>query len=155
MTDRDLTPGPEPIKRLIGSIFHSRNWETERELNRVFLFWEEAVGTEISELAQPHLVRKTTLWVRVRDSIWMQQLHLQKIHLLGRLNHHLKNASLTDIRFQLDPGLVSPGPVRKETSPPQPSPDPAVVEQGMQLTSSLKNSDVRDALRSLWNKLHR
>lgn len=155
MTDRDLNPGPEPIKRLIGGIFHSRNWETERELNRVFLFWEETVGTEISELAQPHLVRKTTLWVRVRDSIWMQQLHLQKIHLLERLNHHLKNASLTDIRFQLDPGIVSPGPVRKETPPRQTPPDPAVVEQGMQLTSSLKNSDVREALRSLWNKLHR
>src|SRR5210317_2511439 len=106
---------PEEISRLLSSVFDNRKWRSKLELHRVFEFWDRTVGKEIAAVAQPTLIRsRSVLWVKVRDSIWMQQLHLQKMLLLEKINRQLNGEQLSDIHFQLDSSLSAP-PTPEET----------------------------------------
>ena len=100
---------PEEISRLLSAVFENRKWRSKLELHRVFEFWDRTVGKEIAAVAQPSLIRsRNVLWVKVKDSIWMQQLHLQKMLLLEKLNRQFKGEKLSDIHFQLDSSLAAP-----------------------------------------------
>ncbi|MCF6291092.1 MAG: DUF721 domain-containing protein [Desulfobacterales bacterium] len=152
------TKQPVLLSTLLADMFRDRRWDSQRELHRVFLFWEQAVGPDISCQAQPQRIRNTTLWVQVRDPIWMQQLHLQKILLLERLNQRLTKARLTDIRFTINTNLktMAPAPeTRPRDLPLKKEIDPQKKQQGERLVAGLKNDEIRAALQSLWDTFHR
>ena len=152
------TKQPVLLGTLLANMFRDKRWDTRRELHRVFLFWEQAVGPDISCQAQPHLIKNTTLWVQVRDPIWMQQLHLQKMLLLERLNQRLTKAQLTDIRFTINANLKTMAPepeTRSRDLPLKKEIDPQKKQEGERLVAGLKNDEIRAALQSLWDTLHR
>ncbi len=149
---------PVLLATLLADLFRDKRWDTRRELHRVFLFWEQAVGPDIAAQARPHLIRNTTLWLQVRDPIWMQQLHLQKMLLLERLNQRLTKARLTDIRFTINANLRTTAPepeTRPRNIPLKKEIDPQKKQEGEQLVAGLKNDEIRAALQSLWDTLHR
>jgi manganese/zinc/iron transport system substrate-binding protein len=78
------------------------------------------VGPDISGRAQPACIRGSVLWVDVLDSIWMQQLHLQKLLLLDLINRRLDNGSISDIRFKLNSELGSTKPAALLKKPARP-----------------------------------
>ena len=143
---------PVRISRLLSAVFQNKNWHSKLELHRVFEFWNATVGREIAAVAQPSLIRGRVLWIKVSDSIWMQQLHLQKILLLQKLNQQLHGEEISDIRFQLNSSL-----------PPPPEPEPRKVKPVLldkkkeqefdKLISSLENDDLKASLKSLWVKM--
>jgi hypothetical protein len=83
----------------------------------------------------------------------MQQLHLQKMLLLEKINRQLDGEKLSDIHFQLDSSLsVPPEP---ETEKPKPVfLDKKQEQEFDQLISSLENDALRASLKSLWVKMH-
>ena len=143
---------PEEISRLLSSVFENRKWRSKLELHRVFEFWDRTVGKEIAAVAQPSLFRGQVLWVKVKDSIWMQQLHFQKMLLLEKINKQFSGEKLSDIHFQLDSSLPAlPEPESKESKPV--FLDKRKEQEFDQLISFLENDELRASLKSLWVKM--
>ena len=152
-TRQNETKKPVPISRLLSTVFENKKWHSKLELHRVFEFWNSTVGKEIAAVAQPSLIRGHVLWVKVADSIWMQQLHLQKIILLEKINQQLQSEKITDIRFQLKSSLKPPAePETKKTKPV--ILDKKAEQEFDKLISSLEGEELKNSLKSLWVKMH-
>ena len=146
------THKPVEISRLLSTVFENRKWRSKLELHRVFEFWNKTVGKEIAAVAQPYLIRGHVLWVKVRDSIWMQQLHFQKMLLLENINKQLVNEKFSDIHFQLDSSLSAP--MEPETKKQKPVfLDKKQEQEFDKLISPLENDDLKASLKSLWVKM--
>ena len=143
---------PVEISRLLASVFQNKKWHSKLELHRVFAFWDATVGRSIAAVAQPSLIRGHVLWVKVADSVWMQQLHLQKMLLLEKINQQLHGEKITDIRFQLNSALKPPPPPEIKKNKPVLL-DKKKEQEFDKLISSLKNDDLKDSLKSLWVKM--
>jgi len=145
---------PVEISRLLSDVFENKKWRSKLELHRVFEFWNSTVGRDIAAVAQPAVIRGHVLWVRVADSVWMQQLHLQKMLLLEKINKQLHEEEISDIRFQLNSSISSPPP-EPEIKKSRPVLLDRKEEQAFdKLISSLGNEDLRASLKSLWVKMH-
>ncbi|MFC1844009.1 DciA family protein [Thermodesulfobacteriota bacterium] len=144
---------PVEISRLLSAVFENKKWRSKLELHRVFEFWDRTVGKEIAAVAQPSLIRsRSVLWVKVRDSIWMQQLHLQKMLLLEKINRQLNGEQLSDIHFQLDSSLSAPPEPETEKTKPA-LPDKKKEQEFDKLISCLENDALKVSLKSLWVKM--
>lgn len=120
-------------------------------MHAVFSIWDSIVGREISFRAKPHLIRGKVLWVNVSDSIWMQQLHLQKMDLLERINNKLGDAKLEDIRFQLDSRSKENPAKAREKNPVWPI-DQQRMQEFERMISSLEDEEMKKSLKRLWAK---
>ena len=149
---KNVKQKPVEISQLLSTVFENKKWRSKLELHRVFEFWDKTVGKEIAAVAQPSLFRGSILWVKVKDSIWMQQLHLQKILLLENINAQLNGEKISDIHFQLDSSLSAPP--KPETEKPKLVLLDKKKEQDFdKLIGSLKNDDLKASLKSLWIKM--
>lgn len=147
----DHAKGPEEVGNLLNALFQRRNWQRRLGLHSLFSFWDEVVGEELACRAQPDLIRGMVLWVRVSDSVWMQQLNLTRTVLLAKLNERLGEDKLTDIRFRIDATLGRPKPEPEPKKPP-PLVDQARLRQAEVLFASLGDDDLSKTLRRLWLK---
>lgn len=142
------------IGSLLAEVFRKKGWDRRLGLHEVFHFWNEVVGKDVAKRAQPYVIRGKVLWVHVSDSVWMQQLHLQKTILLDRINRRLKDEELSDMRFQLDAGL---GQAEHEAARHGVSGGNASAEgkKFEKIASSLHDGEVKDAMKKLWIKSHK
>ncbi len=62
--------------------------------------WAEVVGPQVAGVTQVSAVRDGVLVVRVKNSVWANELTLLKDDMLRRLNSALGGRVLTDIHFQ-------------------------------------------------------
>ncbi|MFH1215815.1 MAG: DUF721 domain-containing protein [Pseudomonadota bacterium] len=141
---------PTPIRTLLNSLIAAKGWEGRVELNQVFFFWNELVGPDIAQYAQPHLIRKDILWVRVSDSVWMQQLQFLKMMLLEKLNLRLTKSRFVDLRFQLDSTLGEDVAEIREPPRPKPLPSPAKRREFEFMLDSIQDEEIKEAIRKCW-----
>lgn len=152
---REQRQGPADIGTLLSRVIRERKWQRRLRQHRVFAFWDEAVGKDISSRAWPAFIRGNVLWVEVSDSVWMQHLHLQKLLLLDLINARLQEAAIADIRFQLAPSRMERKGVeefRQSTSGP--AVDAAKLAEFKGQLATVKNEEVRSSLLTLWLKAH-
>lgn len=138
---------------LLGELFKGRNWQENLDRNRIFEFWNEAVGKDIAAHAQPKMLRGKVLWVNVIDSIWMQQLHLMKEHLRQVINDRLAgDEGVTDIRFNMAQTLAPVVAAKKVTAKPpiKPPPDPVKLAEFERMIGAIADQGARDSFRTLW-----
>lgn len=147
------TNRPVQINRLLYAVFQTKKWHSKLELHRVFEFWNSTVGREIAAIAQPSLIRGQVLWVKVAGSVWMQQLHLQKMLLLEKINEQLHGEKISDIRFQLNSSLTPPPEPEVQKAKPV-FLDKKEEQKFDNLISSLDNEELKASLKSLWVKMH-
>jgi hypothetical protein len=146
--------GPADIKDLLARVITKKKWQHRMELHAVFRLWNEIVGPDISCRAQPACLRGTVLWLEVSDSIWMQQLHLQKLLLLDLINRRLAADGISDIRFKLNSELVCGRPA---AAAPKSVPRPVDKEQLAEFEQNLallRDEEIRNSLRRLWTRYH-
>ncbi|NTV14802.1 MAG: DUF721 domain-containing protein [Desulfobulbaceae bacterium] len=137
------------IGNLLSALVADRNWAKALNRHRIFEFWAEVVGRDVAAHARPKVIRKQVLHVEVTDSVWMQQLHLQKGCLLAALNRRIGEEDLTDIRFTLHYGASFAKPAPRK-SPPPPPPDPVKLAEFEQLLVAIEDVEVRDSLKAIW-----
>lgn len=140
------------IAKVLSGMFRERGWDRRLGLHAVFHFWDEVVGSAVALQARPSLIRGKVLWVSVSDSVWMQQLHLQKPSLLERINQRLEGETISDIRFQLDLSLGKQEETRG--APPEKSNtvDPARQRDFERMADALGNNEAKRTLKRLWLK---
>ncbi|MBU4229199.1 MAG: DUF721 domain-containing protein [Proteobacteria bacterium] len=152
---------PEKITRidsLFVELFKKKQWDKRLALHAVFRNWPQVVGQEIAERTEPQVIRGTVLWIAVSDSVWMQQLHLQKQTLLEHVNANVRGSEkISDIRFQIDAAL---GEEKMVADIPQPAASPKPIDPEEQkgfegLLGSIGDAELRTRLLALWRKAHR
>lgn len=148
---------PFPLRRLLDDMIKQKHWSKKIKQHTVFELWPEVVGKDIAQRTCPYVIRGSILWVRVSDSVWMQQLHLQKPLILEKINNRLKGAVISDLRFQVDSNLdgvdtdYSEKPVAVEAEE-----DPAEGEGfDAMLQSVTDDREVQEAVKKCWERLRR
>lgn len=151
---------PEKITRidsLFAELFKKRQWDKRLALHAVFRNWPQVVGQEIAARTEPQVIRGTVLWVAVSDSVWMQQLHLQKQALLEHVNANVRGSEkISDIRFQIDAALDEEKMVADNSTPvaaPQPV-DPEEQKSFERMIAAIGDGELRRRLLALWRKAH-
>lgn len=96
---------PVSLARLLDEMISRKNWSKKISQHAVFDLWPEIVGEDIAQRTCPYVIRGSVLWVRVSDSVWMQQLHFQKPLILDKINKRLRSSVISDLRFQVDSNL--------------------------------------------------
>jgi predicted nucleic acid-binding Zn ribbon protein len=149
---------PEKIIRidaLFSELFKKRQWDKRLALHAVFRNWPEVVGPEIAEWTAPQVIRGTVLWIAVSDSVWMQQLHLQKQTMLEHINANVRGSEkISDVRFQIDATLgeeKTAAAIPKPAAFPQPV-DPEKQKHFEELTATIGDAELRSRLLVLWRK---
>jgi len=92
-----------PIGQVIGDILKQSRMQTDTSLIRVWDIWEKAVGEAIADNTQPAAFKGDLLIVHAASSSWLQQLRFIKGDILRKVNQHLGQAHVKDIKFKIGP----------------------------------------------------
>jgi hypothetical protein len=71
------------------------------EDRRLRTVWSQAVGPRIAVHTHPDCIRKAVLFVKVANSVWMQQLHFMKQDILEKFNYLNQQDPLKNIFFAI------------------------------------------------------
>lgn len=145
---------PESINSLLDGIIARKKWSGKLDLHQVFFFWEEVVGRDIALWARPSIIRGRILWIAVVDSVWMQQLYMQKILLLEKINERLTGPGFNDLRFKVDSNINYYDLDSEEPAEPlkgEPSPeDQKLFRESL---DSIPDPQLREAFFNYWCKV--
>ena len=139
-----------------------------RELreHRILARWRELVGEQHADRTFPDGLERGLLWVRVKNSSWVQELTFLREDLIARINRELGDPPLVrEIRFHLGPrervaddDALAPTVRIRRRIERQREPPPAAT--GQRLTeiereaAAVGDGDLREAilaLRKRWN----
>lgn len=135
------------LDHVLAEVYTSRQWTTHWRLYGLLRDWPAIVGAEVARLTTPAFFRRETLWIYVQDSSWMHHLQYVKPDLLARINRHMGEQPIADLRWQLQP---PPSP-RTERPLMQPQEiDPEQEQHFRTMTETIANRECREALQRLW-----
>jgi|SRR3989338_1595308 len=69
--------------------------------HQIWYIWDKVVGPHISNVAQPQDIKGKTLFVNVRDNIWLRQLKFLESMMLDKLNNTIGETVINKIYFKL------------------------------------------------------
>ncbi|MFZ5798083.1 MAG: DUF721 domain-containing protein [Desulfobulbus sp.] len=141
-----------PLSANLEGFFGRRQWHLLWQVFAITRNWPGIVGKEIADRSQPAYIQKNVLWVNVRDSVWMQQLHAMKPGILGRVQDAFPEAGIQDIRWRL--GTAEPEAAAPRAGGRKKTPDPEQASAFARMTSIIDNKECRDALNRLWRTFH-
>ena len=70
------------------------------EQQEALKIWGETVGNKISKNTEPKSVKNGILVIKTTNSVWKQELQIQKTEIIKRLNKRLKKNIIKEIRFK-------------------------------------------------------
>ena len=102
MRDRQTrrTRGMAPGFSAVNSFLQSQELASMLRPHLAKVHWEGVVGPQVAGVTQVEAVRDGVLFVRVKNSVWANELTLLKEDMLRRLNSKLGGRILTDIHFK-------------------------------------------------------
>ncbi len=113
------TRGLAPASHAVDGFFQSQELLAALRPHLAKARWAEIVGPQVANVTQVEAVRDGVLVVRVKNSVWANELTMLKDDMVRRLNLALGGRILTDIHFKAS-GLakVKKAPVK----PPEETP---------------------------------
>ncbi len=102
--DRRRFSGPRAFSAILREMRGKEPWGGRLARNFAFRAWPKAVGGGVSRVARPVFLKNDCLHVEVGDSIWLYELELRKQDLIARVNEHLEDSRIREIRFRLSNG---------------------------------------------------
>jgi len=116
--------------------------------------WSEAVGALISSYTAVENLKNKTLYVKVADSVWLQQLQFMKPEIGERLNRILGDGSVN--RLHLSIGPPQRRAARETSAAPNPLMKYSLSERDRRMiefcSSSVRDSDLGALLRRIMTK---
>ncbi|MFB0532235.1 MAG: DUF721 domain-containing protein [Desulfatiglandales bacterium] len=89
------------IKEVIDSIFTTSAVRINLDDIGIWELWDGVVGKKIAKHARPSSIKKGVLWVKVTDSIWLQELEFMTQVIKERINSKLQRQAIKKIRFRV------------------------------------------------------
>jgi len=97
---------PRPIRSILDQTLRALEIDVPLKAHSIWGAWEEIVGKSVALHAQPRSIHNRILFINVSHSTWIQQLQFLKSTLMEKINAHLGEPLIDDIRFKL--GKISP-----------------------------------------------
>ena len=69
--------------------------------HQIWYIWDKVVGQHIANVAQPEDIKGKTLFVNVRDNIWLRQLKFLESMMVNKLNITIGETVINKIYFKL------------------------------------------------------
>lgn len=91
------------VDTLLKSTLKKLNLEESFEVYPIWKKWKQIVGPAIASKTEPSHIRGKTLIVSVKNSVWMNELELQKKNLLNKINSLNTESPVEEIRFRIGP----------------------------------------------------
>ncbi|OPY07528.1 MAG: hypothetical protein A4E68_01744 [Syntrophaceae bacterium PtaB.Bin095] len=116
--------------------------------------WMDAVGPKIAAYTRPEAVRRNVLFIKVANSVWMQQLHFLKQDILEKINRANAQNPIQNIFFSLDETAV-PAPETKRPQAPEQaasalrSRDRILIEKSV---AAIADTELRDILQRVMTR---
>jgi len=63
--------------------------------------WDKLAGEAVSRHCRPERLKDGILFLKVDSPVWMQQLQFMKYMILDKVNDHMKDNAVQDIRFRI------------------------------------------------------
>ena len=130
------TRGLAPASGAVEGFFQSQELLKALRPHLAKAHWAGVVGPQVSGVTQVEAVRDGVLYVRVKNSVWANELTLLKDDMVRRLNLKLGGRVLTDIHFKAS-GLTK---LKKPTDKPV---VPAPTEAELKKTILTKDAVTR------------
>ena len=106
---------PAAVADLLSAILRGTPAEKRLKEGRIWLVWEDAVGSRIASHAAPAAFRDGTLTLTVDSAPWMQQLTFLKRELIAKVNGELGEELVKELYMK--GGKVKAAPPAKEPTP--------------------------------------
>ncbi len=146
----------EPLNRILEeAIKRLPNIEQKKREGLAIAQWPELVGSILSEHTAAEFVRKGTLFVRVSDPIWMQELQFLKPVLIRRIDEEIGEGIILEIHLRM--GEISPT-LEKEKEEGHPSIKripKRKKEEIERVLSEISDLELKEGLRRIFTKAAR
>ena len=96
---------PEKAEVILKRLTAKMGIDTRLEMEKAVVLWGEVVGDTIARRSKAESIRGGTLFVRVANSMWVQELSLLKERIIEKLNSLLGREMVKDIVFRV--GMAS------------------------------------------------
>ena len=81
---------------------HQNNlFQPKIKSHQIWYIWDKVVGHHIANVAQPEDIKGKTLFVNVRDNIWLRQLKFLESMITDKLNNTIGETVINKIYFKL------------------------------------------------------
>jgi predicted nucleic acid-binding Zn ribbon protein len=138
------TRGMAPAFSAVNGFLQSQELAQMLRPHLAKVHWATVVGPQVAGVTQVEAVRDGVLIVRVKNSVWANELTLLKTDMLRRLNLELGGRVITDIHFKAS-GLAR----NKKKSEPILEKTPTKAELAQIMLSEETRVRVETALRSI------
>jgi len=91
---------PKPIDVVLDKLFTELGLHERYKRSKIISSWEEIVGEQIAKVATAERVVGKKLFVHVSSSTWRHELHLRKKEIVYKINRHIGEKLIEDIKFQ-------------------------------------------------------
>ena len=137
----------------MGDIVGRQLWGNQLYLFPLVRQWPEVAGREIARHSMPAYFRRDVLWVYVQSSVWMQQMQLIKLELLGKVNRFLQGSQqINDLRWMVQPADLIDIEQEEFVFPPT-NVDPAAEREFRVMAENIADPVIRESLCNLWLRL--
>ena len=89
----------EHIGGALKKLIKKEGLENEINQQKAMDLWEDVVGQKIKENTDPIEVQFGVMTVKVKNSVWKQELQFQKDDIIKSLNKKLIKTMIKDLRF--------------------------------------------------------
>ena len=149
----------ENIGEILARFLSGEATPTRHPHGPVFERWVEVVGPQLASKCKPVALKKGTLFVHVTDSVWMQELQMQKVMLLDRIRELFgSNCGISDMRLTIGGGTRAikktktgkpPKKIKKPPSRPLTDEEKAWIKA---VSSQVSDSDLKKTVRRILKK---
>ena len=88
-----------PIKEVLLKVLRSQGLETPLLQKRLIDAWPAVIGEAIAAHTTDLYIRNQTLFVRLTNPALRMELSMQRQDIVSRLNTHVGNQVIADVRF--------------------------------------------------------
>ncbi len=89
----------QSLKTALNIFLRKSGLEKGVQQERAILLWAEAVGESIADQTEPEKVEHGTLFVKVSNPTWRQELQLQKNEIIEKVNNCIGRKAINNIKF--------------------------------------------------------
>ncbi len=91
------------IGDILNNVIKTYRHDSDLEMTQIWDLWDNTLGENITQNAQPAAFKGTLLLVHVTSSAWAQQLLFLKKDIMDKVNQAYGKELIKDIRFKIGP----------------------------------------------------
>ncbi|MDZ7271910.1 MAG: DUF721 domain-containing protein [candidate division KSB1 bacterium] len=91
---------PSSLSAILQELLHNLGLERRVAEQAAIRLWPKAVGEHIAAVTTPVRVRDGVLFVKVKSSVWRQELLFQRRHILANINKIVGDGVIRAIHFE-------------------------------------------------------